>query len=72
MIKSLVVVFELYILVMGVLAIFLTTPMVWSASSSVYFGVVYVAGLWFTIFTFVIVSLLATHESGKPRKKHDV
>ena len=42
MIKPLVAVFELYILVMGVLSVLATTPIVWAASPSIYLGIVMV------------------------------
>lgn len=72
MIKPLVAVFELYILVMGVLSVFATTPIVWGASPTVYLGVVMVVGLWFTIFTIVVTSLVIIHGITNPRRKHDL
>ena len=72
MIKPLVAVFELYILVMGVLLVLATTPIVWAASLSVYLGVVMVVGLWFTIFTIVVTSLVIIHGITNPRRKHDL
>ena len=72
MIKPLVAVFELYILVMGVLAVLATTPIVWAASPSIYLGIVMVIGLWFTIFTIVITSLIIIHGITNPRRKHDL
>lgn len=72
MIKPLVAVFELYILVMGVLSILATTPIVWAASPSAYLGVVMVVGLWFTIFTIVVTSLVIIHGITSPRRKHDL
>ena len=72
MIKPLVAVFELYILVMGVLAVLATTPIVWAASPSIYLGIVMVVGLWFTIFTIVVTSLVIVHGITSPRRKHDL
>lgn len=72
MIKPLAAVFELYILVMGVLSVLATTPIVWAASPSVYLGVITVVGLWFTIFTIVVTSLVIVHGITNPRRKHDL
>ena len=72
MIKPLTAVFELYILVMGILSVLATTPIVWTASPSAYLGVVMVVGLWFTIFTIVITSLVIVHGIISPRRKHDL
>nr|DAS08774.1 MAG TPA: hypothetical protein [Caudoviricetes sp.] len=72
MIKPLAAVFELYILVMGVLSVLATTPIVWVASPSVYLGIVMVVGLWFTIFTIVVTSLVIVHGIANPRRKHDL
>ena len=72
MIKPLAAVFELYILVMGVLSVLATTPIVWASSPSVYLGVVMVVGLWFTIFAIVITSLVVVHGITNPRRKHDI
>jgi len=72
MIKPLAAVFELYILVMGVLSVLATTPIVWAASPSAYLGVVMVVGLWFTIFTIVVTSLVVVHGITSPRRKHDL
>lgn len=73
--KSLVAVFDLYIIVMGVLSLFVTAPLVWNASPSAYFGVFAVLGVWSTIVCIVIASVIGTHEAAKddnPRRKHDV
>lgn len=72
MIKPLVAIFELYILVMGVLTVLATTPIVWAASPSVYLGIVMVVGLWFTIFTIAVTSLVIVHGTTNPRRKHDL
>ena len=72
MIKPLAAVFELYILVMGVLSVLATTPIVWAASPSIYLGIVMVLGLWFTIFAIVITSLVIVHGITNPRRKHDL
>lgn len=72
MIKPLAAVFELYILVMGVLSVLATTPIVWAASPSFYLGIIMVVGLWFTIFTIVITSLVIVHGITSPRRKHDL
>lgn len=72
MIKPLAAVFELYILVIGVLAVLATTPIVWAASPSIYLGVVMVVGLWLTIFTIVVTSLIIIHGITNPRRKHDL
>ena len=72
MIKPLVAVFELYILVLGVLSVLATTPIVWAASQSFYLGIIMVVGLWFTIFTIVGTSLIIIHGITNPRRKHDL
>lgn len=72
MIKPLAAVFELYILVMGVLSVLATTPIVWAASPSFYLGIIMVVELWFTIFTIVVASLVIVHGITSPRRKHDL
>lgn len=72
MIKPLVAVFDLYIMLMGLLSMFVTAPLIWNASPNAYFGVFAILGVWFTIIAIVTASVIAAHEAAKPREKHDV
>lgn len=70
--KTLVAIFDLYILLMGFLSLLVTAPLVWNAAPNAYFGVLLVLGVWFTIIAIVVVILVEIHETSKPREKHDV
>ena len=70
--KTLVAIFNFYILFMGFLSMLVTAPLMWNAAPNAYFGVLLVLGVWFTIIAIVVAILVETHESSKPREKHDL
>lgn len=70
--KTLVAIFDLYILLMGFLSLLVTAPLVWNAAPNAYFGVLLVLGVWCTIIAIVVAIIIEVHESSKPRKKHDL
>lgn len=70
--KTLVALFDLYILVMGFLSLLVTAPIIWNAAPNAYFGVLLVLGVWSTIIVIVVAILVEIHESSKPREKHDL
>lgn len=70
--KTLIAIFDLYILFMGFLSLLVTAPLMWNAAPNAYFGVLLVLGVWSTIVTIVVAILIEIHEASKPREKHDV
>lgn len=70
--KTLVALFDLYILFMGFLSLLATTPIMWNAAPNAYFGVLLVLGVWCTIITTIVAIIVEVHESSKPREKHDL
>lgn len=70
--KTLIAIFNLYILFMGFLSLLVTAPLMWNAAPNAYFGVLLVFGVWSTIIAIVLAILVEIHESSKPREKHDL
>lgn len=70
--KTLIALFDLYVLVMGFLSLLVTAPLMWSAAPNAYFGVLMVLGVWCTIIAIVVAIIVEVHESSKPREKHDL
>lgn len=70
--KTLIAIFDLYILFMGFLSLLVTAPLMWNAAPNAYFGVLLVLGVWSTIVAIVVAILIEIHEASKPREKHDV
>ena len=70
--KTLIALFDLYVLVMGFLSLLVTAPLMWNAAPNAYFGVLMVLGVWCTIIAIVVAIIIETHESSKPREKHDL
>ena len=70
--KTLVALFDLYILFTGFLSLLVTAPLVWNAAPNAYFGVLLVLGVWCTIITIVVAIIVEVHESSKPQEKHDL
>lgn len=70
--KTLVAIFDLYILLMGFLSLLVTAPLMWNAAPNPYFGVLLVLGVWCTIIAIVVAIIVEVHESSKPREKHDL
>lgn len=70
--KTLVAIFDLYILLMGFLSLLVTAPLVWNAAPNAYFGVLLVLGVWCTIIAIVVAIIVEIRESSKPREKHDL
>lgn len=70
--KTLIALFDLYILVMGFLSLLVTAPLMWNAAPNAYFGVLSVLGVWCTIIAIVVAIIVEVHESSKPREKHDL
>lgn len=70
--KTLIALFDLYVLFMGFLSLLVAAPLVWNAAPNAYFGVLLVLGVWCTIITIVVAIIVEVHESSKPREKHDL
>nr|DAJ36902.1 MAG TPA: hypothetical protein [Caudoviricetes sp.] len=70
--KTLVAIFDLYILLMGFLSLLVTAPLMWNAAPNAYFGVLLVLGVWCTIIAIVVAIIIEIHESSKPQEKHDL
>lgn len=70
--KTLVAIFDLYILLMGFLSLLVTAPLVWNAAPNAYFGILLILGVWCTIIAIVVAIIVEVHESSKPREKHDL
>lgn len=70
--KTLVAIFDLYILLMGFLSLLVTAPLMWNAAPNAYFGVLLVLGVWCTIIAIVVAIIVEVHESSKPQEKHDL
>jgi len=70
--KTLIALFDLYVLVMGFLSLLVTAPLMWNAAPNAYFGVLLVLGVWCTIIAIVVAIIIVVHESSKPREKHDL
>lgn len=69
--KPLVTVLYTYIIIMGLLSMLVTAPIMWDAAPNAYFGVLMVAAVWVTIIMIVLSTIVGTHETSKPREKHD-
>lgn len=70
--KTLIALFDLYILVMGFLSLLVTAPLMWNAAPNAYFGVLLVLGVWCTIIAIVVAIIVEVNEASKPREKHDL
>lgn len=70
--KTLVAIFDLYILLMGFLSLLVTAPLMWNAAPNAYFGFLLVLAVWCTIIAIVVAIIVEVHESSKPREKHDL
>lgn len=70
--KTLVAIFDLYILLMGFLSLLVTAPLMWNAAPNAYFGVLMVLCVWVTIIATIAASIAGAHEAGKTREKHDL
>lgn len=64
--KTLVAIFDLYILFIGFLSLLVTAPLMWNIAPNAYFGVLMVLSVWVTIITIVLATLVMIHkESGR-------
>lgn len=70
--KTLVAIFDLYILLMGFLSLLVTAPLMWNAAPNAYFGVLMVLCVWVTIIATIAAAIARAHEAGKTREKHDL
>lgn len=69
--KPLVAVLYTYVIIMGLLSMLVTAPIMWNAAPNAYFGMLMVAAVWVTIIMIVLATIVGTHETSEPRKKHD-